>query len=205
MNTAHAMADARLLLIGCGILSKELDFLIERRGWPLDTLFLDSALHIDLGKLAGNLEEILAARGTERTIVFYGACHPLMDRILSRTGTFRTEGQNCAAMLLGDDLFTEELSRGAFFLMEDWARRWDETVLRTFGGNRKAAREIFQGDRKYLLCLRTPCSGDFTDLAEEAGRTVGLPLRWMDITLDRLASVLEKTMAQGKAGPPCRR
>jgi hypothetical protein len=205
MNTADAGADDGFLLIGCGILARELHLLIERRGWPMDTLFLDSALHIDMERLAGCLEEALSAHGTERTVVFYGACHPLMDRILSGAGTLRTEGQNCAAMLPGDDLFLEELSRGAFFLMEDWARRWEETVVRTFGGNLKVAREIFQGDRKYILCLRTPCSGDFTEQAEAAGRMVGLPLRWMDVTLDRLASVLDGAMERRRAGSPCRK
>lgn len=64
----------------------------------------------------------------------------------------------------------------------------------TFGINREVIREIYQGDRGYLLCITTPCSGDFRDEAEEAGRLVGLPLRWLDVSLDHLEWVLSEAI-----------
>jgi len=46
-------------------------------------------------------------------------------------------------------------------------------------------------EQKYLLGLRTPCSGDFTNDAEKVSGLVGLPLRWIDVDLDFLEQTLE--------------
>jgi hypothetical protein len=186
-----SMTKNRFLLVGCGILEKDIRYLAEKNGWPLDTDFVDSTLHIDFGKLKEQLTDALNRHRGRDIIVFYGACHPLIDQMLEAAGTYRTEGQNCVEMLLGHDVFEQELSQGAFFLLEDWARRWDHILSSTFDNNLQVAREIFQSERKYLLCLRTPCSGDFEAEAEEAGRKVGLPVKWMDVSLDHLESVIQ--------------
>jgi hypothetical protein len=51
-------------------------------------------------------------------------------------------------------------------------------------------REIFHSSHKYILALRTPCNGDFTEAAETAARFVDLPLQWMDVDLGHLQGVL---------------
>ena len=185
------MTADKLLLLGCGILKREILMLIEKNGWPLETSFLDSALHCELDKLAHSLKSGLAAHRRRNVIVFYGCCHPLMEEMLEEAKTFRTEGQNCVDMLLGHKVFMEELGKGAFFLLEEWAWRWEHVILRSFGtGNLGIIREMFHGDREYLLAIRTPCSADFTTEAEAAGKMVDMPLRWMDTSLERLESVM---------------
>lgn len=197
------MSGERLLLAGCGILSKEIAWLIKKNGWPLDTAFLDSSLHCDLRKLEAGLKGVLERHKARDTIVFYGTCHPRMDELLHGARTIRTEGQNCVEMLLGRELFSRELAAGAFFLLEDWARRWEEISFETFGTrNHNVVREIYQGDRKYLLCLRTPCSADFSADAVKAGGMTGLPLRWLDVGLDNLEAVLKAAMDR-KMKEPC--
>jgi len=188
------MIDDKFLLVGCGILKKEIDYLIEKNNWSMDKVLLNSALHVDFEKLSNGLTSVLDKHHEENTIVFYGCCHPLMDEMLDKAKTIRTRGQNCVDMLLGNELFTKELTDGAFFLMEDWAKRWEYILVNTFGGKPEVIREIFQSDRKYLLGLRTPCSEDFSIEAEAAAQTVGLPLRWLDVTLDHLESVLQKAI-----------
>ena len=194
----------RLLLVGCGILRNEVRLLIAKNRWPVDTLLLDSALHCELDKLSRCLVSALAKNRRRQTVVFYGCCHPLMDHMLDDGRTFRTEGQNCLEMLLGTDVFTEELANGAFFLLEEWARRWEHILSRSFGTkNVDVIREIFRIDRKYLLCVRTPCSRPFSVEAEHAGQYVGLPIRWMDATLDHLELVLGRAIARRLgSGPP---
>ena len=194
------MASERVQLVGCGVLSREVALLVQENRWPLDTDFLDSALHVDLDGLAEGLASALARHPGQATVVFYGACHPNMDKLLEAAGTFRLHGQNCVEMLLGERAFAEELSQGAFFLLEDWALRWREIVTKTFGTNLDLIRDIFQGDRKYLLCLRTPCSGDFETEAAGAGRMVGLPVRWRDVSLDHLASVVADALRRRGEG-----
>jgi len=200
------MTDKRVLLAGCGILKREVEFLIRKNHWPLDTLFLDSALHVDFDKLALGLGSVLARHREEDIIVFYGTCHPLMESMLAQAHTFRTRGQNCVEMLLGHELFTRELADGAFFLLEEWARRWEQIQTKTFNTkNLDLIRDIFRGDRKYLLGLRTPCSGDFSAEAAEAGRMVALPLRWLDVPLDHLESVLREAMERKQGETRCPR
>jgi hypothetical protein len=191
------MSDDRMLLVGCGILKKEVNFLIRKNNWPLNTLYLDSALHVDFDRLAKALTSALAGHREEETIVFYGTCHPLMERMLSDFKTFRTGGQNCCEMLLGPETFHEELKMGAYFLLEEWARRWEDILTRTFNTTKRdVIREIFGLDRNYLLALRTPCSGDFTAEAEAAAGMVGLPLRWKDASLGHLESVLHEAITR---------
>jgi hypothetical protein len=184
----------RTLLLGCGILRKELQFLIGKNAWQLDTHFLDSSLHIDFDKLSHALTEALRQQAGRETVVFYGACHPLMDKMLAAAGTFRTEGPNCVEVLLGHERFTAELEQGAFFLLEEWALRWEQITTATFGTNPDVVRELYQADRNYLLGITTPCSADFQEEAEQAARLTGLPLRWFHISLDHLEMVLQEAI-----------
>ena len=188
------MSSQNHLLLGCGILQKEVKFLIEKNGWPLDTDFLDSSLHVNFEKLAHELQTGILRNKERDIIVFYGCCHPRMEKILETARTFRTEGQNCVEMLLGREKFMEELTNGAFFLLEDWALRWDEAIGNSFGDNPDVAREIFQLSSKSLLCLRTPCSGNFEKAADEVGDKVGLPVRWLDVGLGHLEEVLRQAV-----------
>lgn len=191
-----------LHLIGCGILAQEIRFLTRKNDWDLKTEFLESSLHINLGRLQHDLTESLERHREERPIVFYGCCHPLMDRFLEQAGTFRTEGQNCVEMLLGPERFMAELQQGAYFLLENWARCWEPVMNQTFGGNWDVARAIFHEDRRYLLAIRTPVSGDFAAAAEHAAASVALPLRWLDVGLEHLERVLEAAIERRRREPP---
>lgn len=181
-----------ITMVGCGILRKEVDWLIKKNHWNVHTHFLDSALHNYLNRLSKELNQALnerEARG-EKTVVFYGGCHPRMEDFLEDHHTCRTAGQNCIVMLLGYELFMQELEKGAYFLVEDWARTWEPMLTACFGSNIEVLREIFHGSHKYILALKTPCNDDFTEAAEAAARFVDLPLRWLNVGLDHLESVL---------------
>jgi hypothetical protein len=185
------MSPQTLSLIGCGILRKEVNFLIAKNNWSLTTDFLPASLHIDFNRLACALQTGLSRHANEQTIVFYGACHPRMDNMLSEAGTLRTLGQNCIGMLLGEEAFNRELANGAYFLLDDWAHNWDEVIAKTFGSNINVIRDIFHDQHRYLLCLRTPQSDDFSEEAAHISAMLDLPVQWRDINLDHLESVLQ--------------
>ena len=48
-----------LVMVGCGILHKEIDYLIKKNGWNIETQFLDSALHNYFNKLYDLSNEVL--------------------------------------------------------------------------------------------------------------------------------------------------
>lgn len=186
------------VLVGCGILSKEVQWLIHKNGWTVDTHFLDSALHCNLARLHVELNEALETETAQGRLpaVFYGCCHPLMDKILGPRHIQRTGGQNCIDILLGYERFMAELERGAFFLLENWAESWKPIMTQTFGTNPAVIREIFQSSHSHILAIRTPCSADFSQAAQEAAQHVGLPLAWMDADLTHLEAVLADALNQ---------
>lgn len=192
-----------LVALGCGILRKEVEALVRKNGWRVEARFLDSSLHNYLGRLETELEAGLAEvdRAGRRAVVVYGGCHPLMDRILGRHGVPRTPGQNCIAMLLGYERFMAELSRGAYFLLEEWAQGWEPMITACFGRNLAVVREIFHASHRVMLALRTPCSGDFTAAAEAAARFVDLPLEWTDVGLEHLEAALASAIERAERGP----
>lgn len=204
MTTVATDAALRPLLLGCGIFAKEIALLIEKNHWPLATHFLPPSLHIDLPQLATQLDHALSTHAQPHTLVFYGdACHPRIDALIAPHRACRVAGQNCVAMLLGAARYQQELVQGAFFLLEDWALHWDEAIDQTFGGHRAVAREIFQSAHRYILALRTPCSGDYRAAAEYAAASVDLPLYWEDVALTELEHTLQCTLAPLLAFASC--
>ena len=189
-------ADKPMVMVGCGILHKEVDYLIKKNGWKVETQFLHSSLHNYFDKLYKELDGALDFDDQKgrQTIVFYGACHPKIDDILDRHHTLRTQGQNCIVMLLGYEKFMAELEQGAYFLVEDWALSWEPMITECFGKNLGVIREIFHSSHKKIIALRTPCSTDFTEAAEAAARFIDLPLEWMDVDLDHLEVVLAEAV-----------
>lgn len=185
-------------IVGCGILQKEIRFLISKNGWELDTAFLPSGLHVDFEKLQSGLEKSLAAHGGQTAFVFYGACHPCMDHILKQAGVVRTPGQNCVEICLGYETFSRELEQGAFFLFEDWALHWQAIVGEVMPGNPEIMRSIFRGAHKYLLAIRTPCSDDFSAEAVAVSEMTGLELRWLDAGLENLEECLSATIKNSR-------
>jgi hypothetical protein len=197
------MAAGNILLVGCGILKNEVRWLAEKNHWSLDMTFLDSTLHVDFHKLADSLLGALDVHVGQKTIVLYGACHPRMDAMLEERNLSRIPGQNCVEMLLGHVRFTDELANGAFFLLEDWAHRWNAVISEALGTDPKLVRRVFQDDRRYILGLRTPCSGDFTTEAQQIAALVGLPLRWTDASLEYLETLLREAIERETGGATC--
>jgi len=190
------------LIIGCGILKKEIRYLAEKNGWHQGMTFLPSGLHVDFEKLRNSVEKCLQLHAGEPAIVFYGACHPRMDQILNDAHVIRTPGQNCVDIYLGHETFCRELEQGAFFLFEEWALHWKEIVGAVMPGDPEIMRSIFRGAHTYLLAIRTPCSEDFSAEAEAISAMTSLELRWIDAGLEYLEANLAATLGRAKAGTP---
>ncbi|OGH04484.1 MAG: hypothetical protein A2600_04300 [Candidatus Lambdaproteobacteria bacterium RIFOXYD1_FULL_56_27] len=190
MNTEGSNPHRVPVLVGCGVLEKELRFLIHKNRLALETDFLTPALHVDFGALKSELTEALASRKDQKRLVCYGACHPQMDRLLSEAQAIRFNGQNCLSMLLGEARYEEELAKGTYFLLESWAQDWDRIIAKTLGTNPEWVQEIFRAECTRMLALTTPCSGDFTAFAQKAAAQAGLPLEWEAVGLDHLEAAL---------------
>ena len=190
-----------LNLVGCGILKKETQYLIGKHRWPIHTHFVCSALHVDYHRLEGALHKVLQ-QIPRNAMVVYGTCHPLMDTILTPFHAHRIVAQNCIELLLGNTVFTSDLQNGAFFLLEDWAVRWDFVTKDVFGRTNNEARRILQSAHDHFLCLRTPCSGDFSTQAQTLSERFEIPLKWRDVSLDnlerRLSDLVHQVIGDGE-------
>lgn len=180
------MRATRPYLIGCGILRKEIRLIAGLNGWELNEIYLPSSLHIDFERLETALTTTLSRHQGEEGIVFYGSCHPLMDQIISRACSIRTDGVNCVDIYLGHERFLRELESGAFFLFEDWALHWKDIIGAAIPGHPDVMKSIFQSAHTHVLAIRTPCSGDFSAEAAVVSEMTGLPLQWTDVGLENL-------------------
>ena len=191
--------NGRPLVISCGILRREIEYLMDGELPAAETVFLPSQLHFNFEAFEEGLQHALEEHTGRGAVVVYGSCHPAIDPSVSHGGCCRVPCQNCVELLLGPEEFNRELEAGAYFLLEEWAMRWDDVLAHTFG-DVSIAREIFQADRSHLLAIQTPCSGDFTREAESAAASVGLPLQFRTIRLDHLKQCLQQMFSTG-SGP----
>lgn len=190
------MPEENILLISCGILKKEIRCLIKKNAWPLDDLYLDSSLHIDLGKLKKKLSALLEENKDRSIILVYGSCHPQIDEIIKPYNCLKLPVQNCVEMLLGAKTLNDELAGGAYFLLDDWMKRWTYVIANTLGDNPEVVKEIFNVDTRYFYCIETPCSTDYRKDAEKASTEMTLPLKWRNVNLDNLELLLKKAIEQ---------
>jgi len=183
-------------LVGCGILKNEVRYLIKKNDWELQTRFACSSLHVNYDRLQAALQSMLDP-APENTVVVYGECHPLIDKMMAQYHAKRVNAQNCIEMLLGKDAFVGELQNGAFFLLEDWARRWDFVTRDVFGQTPNAMGEILRSAHDHFLCLKTPCSDDFSAEAMALSRRFEMPLEWRETSLDILEDHLKRLIIPG--------
>ena len=185
-------------LIACSILKKEIEFLMNKNHWQFHTAFLSSGLHVNYHRLQHRLEKVLDSSNTPAIVVF-GACHPLMDKILSPYRGQRVAVQNCIELLLGKDAFTAHLERGAFFLLEEWAHSWNKIMGEAIGDLRFGQQEILHDSHSHLLCIKTPCSHDFSKQATQIAGQIKLPVRWHDVSLDHMEHRLRECVLSVEA------
>lgn len=178
------------ILICCGILKDEIQYILKKENIPLQCYFLNSSLHVYFGKLEKAVLGMFEKYHGSGKILIYGTCHPLMDRWCRKYNVNRIKAQNCIEMLLGNSLFTEELSQGAFFLMEDWARRFEEIMACALDKDFENVKKVIKEQHKYLVGLTTPCSKDFKNKAQELSQKMEMELKWIHSDLSYLKNQL---------------
>lgn len=184
------MQKPKKALISCGIFKNEITSLIEKNNWEVKPVFLNSSLHVDFDKLWLTLTKSIENHKDYEKIVCYGTCHPLMGKLMNTTQSVRTDAQNCVELILGREKFDEEIEQGAFFLFEDWATNWTTVTKPTFGDDPDLLKELFSSEHKYLLAIKTSCSNDFSEEANEISEIIGLPLKWITTDLKFLEEKL---------------
>ena len=133
----------KIRLVGCGILEKEFLSLPEELRESFDSRFLDSELHIHPERLDRVLGALVEHQGPEPIVFLFGDCCPHMAEMSSGKAARRVRGANCIEIYLGTERYRRMRKEGTFFLMPEWAQRWERIVKEELGlDTRELAREF---------------------------------------------------------------
>jgi Protein of unknown function (DUF1638) len=134
---------ARVLLIACGALAREIVDVIERNKWQaMDIQCLPAKWHnTPQFIVAGVRDKIREARGSyEKIYVLYGDCGTggQLDTMLAEEGVERIAGPHCYAFYSGNAAFakTAEDEFTAFYLTDYLARHFDKLIWEGLGLDR---------------------------------------------------------------------
>lgn len=173
---------ARVLLIACGALAREIVDVIQHNKWrAFDIQCLPAKWHNTPQFIVpGVREKIRAAKGRYDNIyVLYGDCGTggLLDAMLKEEGIERIDGPHCYAFYSGNAAFakTAEDEFTAFYLTDYLARHFDKLIWEGLGLDRhpELLIDYFQHYTKIVYLAQTP-DADLQRKAEAAASKLGL-------------------------------
>ncbi len=173
---------ARVLLIACGALAREIVDVMERNKWQaMDIQCLPAKWHNTPQFIVpGVREKIREARGRyERIYVLYGDCGTggQLDAMLAQEGVERIAGPHCYAFYTGNTAFAAQADDDmrVFYLTDYIARQFDKLIWEGLGLDRhpELLPDYFQHYTTvvYLAQTRDP---ELQRKAEAAANKLGL-------------------------------
>lgn len=189
---------ARTVCIGCSIFKLELEALKASGKLHFPLYFLDSGLHMDPSKLESLLTPLLEGELDEgrRVILAYGDCHAHMADLDARPCVARTAGINCCEILLGREAYRKGRRDGAFFVLPEWAIRWQEVFKTLLGLDRSNMEGLMQDMHSKLVYLDTGLLPTPTEELDAFSEYCGLPWEAMEVSLEPLLDSIQATAAR---------
>jgi Protein of unknown function (DUF1638) len=193
-------ANARVLLISCGALAREIVDLIELNKWTaFDIECLPAKWHNTPEKIVPGVREKIRTRrhGYQRVYVLYGDCGTggELDALLHEEGVERIDGPHCYAFFSGNPAFAKraEDDMTSFFLTDYLARQFDKLVWEGLGLDRhpELLTDYFQHYRK-LVYLAQVKDEALESKAAAAAKKLGLAYEYRFTGYGELESDLAK-------------
>jgi uncharacterized protein DUF1638 len=192
---------ARVALIVCGALGKEVRELVAGRGWEVDIYGVPALLHFRPKKIVEEVERRLEeiASQYERVIAVYGDCGTAgaLDSVLARHGAVRLQGAHCYEMFAGAEQFATMMEEepGTFFLTDWLVRSFDRAVVRGLGIDRfPELQPVYFGNYARIVYLAQSPSERLLRRAGEIAAWFNLPLEIRMTGAGELANRLEALM-----------
>ncbi len=173
---------ARVLLVACGALAREILALIKVNGWThMDLQCLPANLHLTPEKIPDAIEAMVVnARDTYDDIfVVYADCGTggLLQTRCDELGVTMAEGPHCYSFFEGNEAFAAHADTEftAFYLTDFLVRQFDSFVWKPMGLDRHPQlRDMLFGNYEKLVYLAQTNQPDLDTLAEEAAERLGL-------------------------------
>lgn len=193
-------AQARVLLLACGALAREIVDLIDVNGWTaFDIQCLPAKWHNTPELIVPALrEKIRGARGRYSSIyVLYGDCGTggLLDAMLAEEGVERIEGPHCYAFFSGNARFAETADDDitAFFLTDYLARHFDKLVWQGLGIDRHPELlPLYFGNYTKIVYLAQVADARLEEKAKAAADKLGLAYEYRFTGYGELQSEMAK-------------
>lgn len=191
---------ARVLLLACGALAREIVDLIDANAWTaFDIQCLPAKWHNTPELIVPALrEKIRASRGSYRSIyVLYGDCGTggLLDAMLQEEGVERIEGPHCYAFFSGNTRFAETADGdiSAFFLTDYLARHFDKLIWQGLGMDRHPELlSMYFGNYTKIVYLAQVEEEGLMAKAKAAADKLGLGFEYRFTGYGELASEMAK-------------
>jgi len=188
--------------ISCSIFRREIKLLQEQKQLEIPFRYLGSMLHLDPEELDERLQAVTSEdhHDGKDIILVYGDCCPYMYTIKKQDHVKKIPGKNCIEILLGNDLYTNLIREGAFFLMPEWAKRWREIFQDEFKLYGEDARSFMTELHTKLIYVDTGLTPIPENLLIEISEYSGLPTEIMPVSLEKLLTSIQNANEQMENG-----
>lgn len=175
---------ARILVLACGALAREILALFKLNKWDhMDLTCLPAKLHLYPDKITAAVEEAVEKyRGTYAQIfVAYADCGTggLLQAKCDEMGVEMIAGPHCYSFFEGNDTFTEisEDEFTAFYLTDFLVKQFDSFIWKPMGLDRHPQlRDMYFGNYTKLVYQAQTNSPELDAKALECAEKLGLPL-----------------------------
>ena len=195
---------SRALIIACGALARELNWLKSTNQWTeVEIQCLDAALHNRPELIPEHLSGLL-----ERTVddydhifVAYADCGTggRIDQVLAPFGVSRLPGAHCYEFYAGSERFQALADKepGTFYLTDFLVRHFDRLVIGDLKLDEHPELELMLfGAYKRMVYLAQTDNPELLALAHEAAERLSLPLEVVPTTLSGLESPIDIQVLQ---------
>jgi len=173
---------ARVLVIACGAIARELVRIRELNGWDhVEFQCLPAELHNTPDRIpAAVRSKIEREQGRfEKIFVAYADCGTggLLDKTLAEFGIERIPGAHCYEFYAGSDNFHHLANEepGTFYLTDFLVRHFDRLVVQGLGLDRQPQlKPLYFGNYKRVVYLAQTKSEELQNLARQQAQFLGL-------------------------------
>jgi len=178
---------AKLLVIACGALAREIVWLQQLNDWrQIDLQCLDAELHNRPKLIAGKLREKINQNRSQYQHIFvaYGDCGSggEIDRVLAEAGgsVERLPGAHCYSFYAGEARFTEIAARelGTFYLTDFLVEHFDRLVVKGLKLDKHPQlRDQYFAHYRLVVYLSQREDAQLLEKAKAAAEVLGLEFR----------------------------
>ena len=143
------------VMVACSVLKAEVEKLHKHYWQDIPLRFLSSMLHMKPELLEQRLSALITEEASQghQVLLVYGDCCSSMADMEILPGVARTSCYNCCGLLLGWDEYRRLEHEGAFFLIPEWAHRWQEIFNEELGLNHDNAHDLMQDMHSRLVII----------------------------------------------------